>query len=141
MRKSKRKILEKSFEKYESRLDIMNIVDGYLGLARLTNILFSKDQRLLFRHQNDQAIVQDHTGKLASKPPSLTPIKSPAKRLAAFNQIQSFSVSSEIDKRLVLGLFKDVPKKPQPTQVISHLRPNCSLESDFVSDLNVSHNF
>ena len=78
-----------------------------MSLDRLTSVLFSKQQRLLFRHLNDQAFTQNDL-KIVGKS-KLTPMK-PEKRSKAFHSLKYYTISSELDKRLVLGIFQSLEK-------------------------------
>ena len=111
-----------NYEEFESKLDINNIVGDQMSLARLAYILLSKEQILLMRHQNDQAFVK--ADQKSGRNLKLTPMK-PKYRKKSFEKINKYCVKSEIDKRLVLGMFQ------KSHSLNKWLQLSCSKVDDF----------
>ena len=114
----------RTVEMFDGHLDIRSFVSVHMNLAQLIWLLLSKEQRILFNHHRERSITQfkwrkdqsssdssDTAAEEASdsqKVPSLGLANSvPSKR--AFSKLLGFSVKSEIDKKLLLGIF-DTPK-------------------------------
>ena len=110
---------EKAIERFDQQLDIRSIVKTRIDLSILLSLLLSKEQLLLFRNQHARAFVDYNESKKEGEEallnessahhredPDFAQWPNPGLR-ATFEGIKGFEVQSDLDRKLILGVWQN----------------------------------
>ena len=117
------RLQEKAIEQFEDSLDIRSIVKTRIDLSILLRSLLSKEQLVLFRNQHARAFTAHN---LASQKMDPEPVgeqddgllgldfiemtEDPASFSMTFDRIKGYSIQTDLDRKLLLGVWKHEPE-------------------------------
>ena len=148
-RSKKQRLKKKTTELFENQLDIRSFVSVQKNLALLIWLMLTKEQRLLFwNHSGRVVTTKKHSPttssdfELSDDVPKLKlgSMLKPKKASKALQQLNGYSILSEIDKKLLLGVFEKTaedkhrstriePNRVEPSMVNSS-QVNLDLRND-----------
>ena len=131
-KKKKTKQVKRKVERFEKQLDVKSLAIVQANLAILVSLLLSEQQQLLFNNQHDRAYNQGksrgakkrrakaltlsgsdsdssggQTKGVRSKKLRFIDSGSKEKKSKTFEKLMDYPVASELDKKLVRGMFAE----------------------------------